>query len=81
MTVSPRRHLAVSGDIAGCHVGVMGCGEPPANSGERLGMPLSILQYAGQLHSTKNYLASNIQPRLRNPGVNEAVGGGLVAKS
>ena len=51
-----------------------------ANSGERLGMLLIILQYTRQLHSTENYLASNTHLRLRNPDVNEAVGG-LVAKS
>lgn len=45
-----RGHSAVTGDVFGCHTG----GEayvPPAPSGPRAGMLLSILQYTGQVHN------------------------------
>ena len=49
-TVAPRRHLATSGDIFGCHNWMEGCSRHPV-SRKKPGILLNILQGPGQPHS------------------------------
>ena len=51
----PRGHLAMSGDIFGCHTGGM-----LASNGLRPGMPLNALQCTGQTPPKKDYPTQNV---------------------
>ena len=57
MDFAPQRHWAIPGNISACH----NCEEVLlASSGQRPGMLLNILQCPGELSTTKNHPAQEV---------------------